>query len=88
MEEFEEREDNHEFFDVLHAPYVQGFTERLQKEVKKFGIGFVMKNGVTLASLLCKLKQITEKEDRKDLNYILKCEMCAMKYADETGLQF
>ena len=88
MEEFEESEENHEFFDVLHAPYVQGFTERLQKELKKFGIGFVMKKGVTLASLLCKLKQKTEKEDRKDLDYIIKCETCAMQYVGETGQQF
>ena len=62
MEEFDEREESHEFFDVLHAPYVQGFTERLQKELKTFGIGFVMKKGVTLASLLCKLKQKTRKK--------------------------
>ena len=67
---------------------MQGFTERLQKELKKFGIGFVMKKGVTLASLLCKLKQKTEKEDRKDLDYIIKCENCAMKYVGETGQQF
>ena len=74
MEELEEKEENHEYFEVLHAPYVQGFTEKLQKELKRFRIGFVMKKGVTLASLLCKLKQKTEKEDRKDLDYVIKCE--------------
>ena len=47
-----------------------------------------MKKGVTLASLLCKLKQKTEKEDRKDLDYIIKCETCAMQYVGETGQQF
>ena len=73
-------------FDVLHASYVQGFTKRLQKELKKFGIGFVIKKGVTLASLLCKLKQKTEKEDRKRLG--LKCETWDMKYVGETGQQF
>ena len=27
MEEFEEKEENHNFFDILHAPSVLGFTE-------------------------------------------------------------
>ena len=66
-------------------PYVQGVTETLQKELKRFGIGFVMRNGVTLASLICKLKQKTEKEDRKDLDYVIKCETSDMKYVGETG---
>ena len=79
VEEFEDREESHEFFYVLHAPYVQGFTESLQKELKKFGIGFVMKKGVTLASSLYELKQKTEKADRKDLDYTLKCKICDIK---------
>ena len=49
---------------------------------------FVMKKGLTLASLLCKLKQKTDKEARKDLGYIIKCETCDMKYVGETGQQF
>ena len=28
-ENFEQRDDNNEYFEVLHAPYVQGFTDRL-----------------------------------------------------------
>ena len=67
-ENFEERDDNNEYFEVLHAPYVHGFTEQLQKELKTFGIGFVMKKGTTLASVLCKLKQKTEKEEKKNMN--------------------
>ena len=43
MEEFEEKEENHEYFEVLHDPYMHGFTEKLQKELKRFGIGFVIK---------------------------------------------
>ena len=56
MEEFEEKEENYEYFEVMHAPYVQGFPKKLQKGLKRFGVGFVMKKGVTLTSLLCKLK--------------------------------
>ena len=43
LEEFGEKSENHEYFEVLHVPYVQGFTERLQKELNKFGVGFVRK---------------------------------------------
>ena len=32
-----------EFFDVLHAPYVKGFSEGLQRKLRKFNIGFVPK---------------------------------------------
>ena len=87
-EEFGEKSENDEYFEVLHAPYVRGFTERLQKELNKFGVGFVMKKGTTLASVLCKLKQKTEKEDRKDVDYIITCKSCEMKYIGETGQQF
>ena len=44
-EEFGEKSENDEYFEVLQAPYVRGFTERLQKELNKFGVGFVMKKG-------------------------------------------
>jgi len=87
-EEFGEKSENHEYFEVLHAPYVRGFTERLQKELNKFGVGFVVKKGTTLASLLCKLKQKPEKEDKKDIDYIINCKSCEMKYIGETGQQF
>ena len=47
-----------------------------------------MKKRLTLASLLCKLKQKTDKEDRKELDCIIKCKTCDMKYVGETGQQF
>ena len=49
---------------------------------------FVMKKGLTLASLFCKLKQKMDKENRKDLDYIIKWETCDMKYVGGTGQQF
>ena len=30
----------------------------------------------------------TKKEDQKDLDYIIKCKTCDMKYVGETGQQF
>ena len=47
-----------------------------------------MKKGTTLASVLCKLKQKTEKEEKKNMDYIIKCKTCDMKYVGETGQQF
>ena len=47
-----------------------------------------MKKGTTLASVLCKLKQKTEKEQKKNMDYIIKCKTCDMKYVGETGQQF
>ena len=38
------------FFEVLHAPYVKGFTEGLQRSLRKLNIGVVPKKGVTLYS--------------------------------------
>ena len=52
-------------FCMRHMFEVSQNFERLQQELNKFGVGFVMKKGTTLASVLCKLKQKTEKEDKK-----------------------
>ena len=47
-----------------------------------------MEKGTTLASVLCKLKQKTEKEKKKNMDYIIKCKMFDMKYVGKTGQQF
>ena len=56
--------ENDQYYNVLHTLYVQGFSEKLQKNLNKLGIGFVMKKGETLKTKLCKLKPNTEKEDK------------------------
>ena len=33
------------YYDILHAPYIQGFTENLQKKLRRFNIGMVHKKG-------------------------------------------
>ena len=48
-------EQRKDCIEVLHAPYVKGFTEGLQ--LKKLNVGVVPKKGETLYSNLCKLKQ-------------------------------
>ena len=47
-----------------------------------------MKKGETLKTKLCKLKPNTEKEDKNDVDYIISCKTCRMKYIGETSQQF
>ena len=61
------------FFEVLHAPYVKGFTEGLQRSLRKLNIGVVPKKGETLYSHVCKLKQKKEKDEHKDVIYSVPC---------------
>ena len=84
----DENNENDEYFNVLHAPYIQDFSEKLQKDLRKLVIGFVMKKGETLKTKLCKLKPTTEKEDKKDVDNIICCQTCGMKYIGETSQQF
>ena len=77
-----------EFFDVLHAPYVKGFSEGLQRKLRKFNIGFVPKKGETLYSKLCKLKHRNDPETRKNVVYAIECETCGVHYVGETGQHF
>ena len=66
-------EQRKDYVEVLHAPYVKGFTEGLQRKLKKLNVGVVQKKGETLYSNLCKLKQKRDMEDRKDLVYSVPC---------------
>jgi hypothetical protein len=77
-----------DYLNVLHAPYIQGFSEKIQKELSKLDIGFVMKKGKTLQSELCKLKPKRRKEECKNVVYCIECKTCQKKYIGETGQQF
>ena len=77
-----------DYFEVLHAPYVQGFTEGLQRKLKKLNVGVIPKKGETLYSKLWKLKQKGNKEDNKDLVYSVPCGTCGVRYVGETGQHY
>ena len=81
-------EKNKDYFEVLHAPYVKGFTEGLQRKLKKLNVGVVPRKGETLYSNLCKLKQMGEMEDRKDLVYSVPCGTCGVRYVGETAQHY
>ena len=67
IEQDVEVEKRKEFCEVLHVPYVKGFSEGLQRKLRKLNIGVVPKKGETLYSHLCKLKQKKEKDESKDV---------------------
>ena len=39
-----EGENNESYFEVLHAPYVRGFSEGLQSKLTKFRLGLFLKS--------------------------------------------
>jgi len=81
-------ENAKEYYDVLHAPYVRGFSEGLQRKLKKYNVGYVPKKGETLYTKLCRLKQKTEMMDQKDVIYAVECDTCGVLYVGETGQHF
>ena len=83
-----EVENGKDYFEVLHAPYVKGFTEGLQRRLRKLNIGFVPKRRETIYTNLCKLKQKVKFEDCKDVIYSVPCEKCGVRYIGETGQHF
>ena len=65
-----------EYFEVLHAPYIKGFSEGLGRKLRRLGIGFVPKKGETIYTNVCKLKQKKELEERKNVIYAVECGTC------------
>ena len=65
LEQHVEPVNQKEFYDVLHAPYVKGFSEGLQRKLRKFNIGYVPKRVRlylhTFANLSKELSWKTEK---------------------------
>ena len=60
LEQHVEPVNQKEFYDVLHAPYVKGFSEGLQRKLRKFNFLYVPKRGETLYTHLCKHKKRVE----------------------------
>jgi hypothetical protein len=77
--------NRNEFYDVIHSPYVKGFTEKLEKELRKLNIGWVMKKDQTIFSLICNMKEKTPKDQIKDVVYAFECKNCEKIYIGETS---
>ena len=81
-------EKNEDYYDVLYAPYIAGFSERLQKALSPFKIGIAHKTERTLFSLICKLRPKREIDDQKNVVYHIPCNSCDSCYIGETGNKF
>ena len=81
-------EKSKEYVDVLHAPYVKGFSEGLQRKLNKIGIGYVPKKRETLYSNLYKLKQKVEMDYWKDMVYAMLCETLGCAISERQGSTF
>jgi hypothetical protein len=77
-----------EFFDVIHAPYVQGFSEKVQRALRKFNVGYVPKKGKTVFDQLCHMKCPRTVEEKKDVVYMIMCKTCDKRYIGETSQKF
>ena len=88
IEQDVEVEKRKEFYEVLHVPYVKGFSEGLQRKMRKLNIGVVPKKGETLYSHLCKLKQKKEKDENKDVVYSIPCDTYRVRYVGKTDQHF
>ena len=77
-----------QYFDVIHAPYVKDFSEKLQRDLNRMQVGFVMKRGKILNSELCKLKQQSPPDEKKNVMYEISCKTCGKKYIGETSQRF
>jgi hypothetical protein len=80
--------ESKEFFDVLHAPYIEGFSEKVQRCMKKLNIGYVMKCGETIQEKICHMKAPRSFEEKKDVVYAIGCKTCGLRYIGETGQKF
>ena len=83
-----EEEDTSEYYDCLYAPYIEGFSERLQKDLKSLKVGVAFKTTKTLFCMVCKLKPKREIDDQKDVVYHIPSNSCASCYIGETGNKF
>ena len=83
-----EEEDTSEYYDCLYAPYIEGFSEKLQKDLKSLKVGVAFKTTKTLFCMVCKLKPKREIDDQKDVVYHIPCKSCASCYIGETGNKF
>ena len=80
----EQQQEQSDYYDVLHAPYIAGFSEKLAKDLKPIHIGLTFQKGRTIYNSVCKLKPLKHPDDRKNVIYCLGCKSCNKHYLGET----
>ena len=77
-----------EYFDTLHAPYIAGFSEKLAKDLKHINVGITFSKGRTFFNSFCRLKPPCAQDMRKNVIYCLNCKTCPQIYIGETQQWF
>ena len=73
------------FVNVIIVPLIQGFSNKLKKELQKEQISIMFGKDNTLETQLCKLKSRTDIMDSKEVIYMKECSNCCVKCISETG---
>ena len=85
MNDDDEEKEKKIYYGVLHAPYVKGFSERIQRELRKHNVGWVMKRGQSISSKVQELKTPSKIFEQKGVIYKIGCQNCEAIYIGETG---
>ena len=84
QENVEQEDDKSNYYDVLHVPYVAGFSEKLAKDLNCVNVGMTFQKGKTIFNSVCKLKPPKHSDERKNVVYCLGCKSCDQCYLGET----
>ena len=83
-----QQKEESKYYDVLHAPYIAGFSEQLARDLKQIKIGVTFQKGNTLYNSVCKLKPEKHPDDRKNIISCLGCKSCNQHYLGENNNSF
>jgi hypothetical protein len=67
---------------------IQGFSEKLQKNLKSLNVGVAFKTTKTLFCMVCKLRPKREVDDQKNVVYHIPCNSCMSCYIGKAGNKF
>ena len=87
-EKAEDLEKEKEGSSQLYVPYVPGFSDRMQRELRKMNINLVFRKGNTLYNEICKLKLPRPRDESKNVVYVIKCRTCDTPYIGESCQTF
>nr|VZI36095.1 unnamed protein product [Spirometra erinaceieuropaei] len=66
-------------------PYIQGISEALSRQLKRFGISIAHKPASSLRETLCRVKDPVPKEQLTNVIYRIPCANCPCVYIGHTG---
>ena len=73
------------YYDVLHTPYIEGFTDKIMRELKKLNVGWVLKKKSSIKTEVHSHRPPEKMTDKKGVIYKINCGNCESSYIGETG---